>query len=94
MSEFNAKRTRSDFLALIWRTVSKEPVLAILIFALLYLAWLSVPAVLLTLLILGLGGAVYRSRMVAAHSVFGRTADDGVHGVELWTIVDPCPEEF
>ena len=46
----------------------------VVIFALLYLAWLSVPAVLLTLLILGLGGVVYRSRMMAAHVAFHETA--------------------
>ena len=43
-------------------------------FAILYLAWLSVPAVLLTLLVLCLGGAVYHSRMKAAHANFVQTA--------------------
>jgi putative ATP-binding cassette transporter len=48
----------------------------VVIFALLYLAWLSVPAFILTLLILGLGGVVYRSRMTAAHDAFRTTADE------------------
>jgi len=46
----------------------------VVIFALLYLAWLSIPAVLLTLLILGLGGVVYRSRMITAYAAFRGTA--------------------
>lgn len=37
MSEFHAKRARFDVLARIWRAVSKEPVLAILVFALIVL---------------------------------------------------------
>ena len=48
----------------------------VVMFALLYLAWLSVPAVLLTLLILGLGGVVYRSRMIAAYAAFRGAAEE------------------
>ncbi len=37
MADYNVKHTRSDILARIWRTVSKEPVLAILVLALVVL---------------------------------------------------------
>ncbi len=46
----------------------------VVFFAIMYLAWLSIPAVLLTLLVLSLGGTVYHSRMMAAHANFVQTA--------------------
>lgn len=46
----------------------------VIFFAILYLAWLSIPAVVLTLFFLSLGGAVYYSRMKAAHAIFLRSA--------------------
>jgi putative pyoverdin transport system ATP-binding/permease protein len=48
----------------------------VVLFALLYLAWLSVPAVVLTLLILGIGWAVYRSRMAVAHVKFAQASHE------------------
>ncbi|KMY86202.1 Anion permease ArsB/NhaD-like protein [Candidatus Paraburkholderia calva] len=50
MSEFDIKRPRPDFIARIWRAVSKEPVLAILMLALVVLQtvhprpWTALPA--------------------------------------------------
>jgi putative ATP-binding cassette transporter len=48
----------------------------VVIFALLYLAWLNIPAFVLAVLILGLGGAAYRSRMLAAHAAFQAAASE------------------
>jgi putative ATP-binding cassette transporter len=48
----------------------------IVLFALFYLAWLSIPALLLTLLVLGIGWAVYRSRMSSAHAMFVQSAHE------------------
>ncbi|SAL49081.1 transporter [Caballeronia peredens] len=70
MSEFNVKRTRYDLLARIWRAVSKEPVLAILAFALVMLqiahprAWMSLPGLVDWQTVLTLAGLLILTKAI------------------------------
>ncbi|MDR5786055.1 MULTISPECIES: SLC13 family permease [unclassified Caballeronia] len=70
MSEFDVNRTRSDFLARIWRAVSKEPVLAILVFALVVLQiahprpWMSLPGLVDWQTVLTLAGLLVLTKAI------------------------------
>ncbi|SAK51789.1 transporter [Caballeronia glebae] len=70
MSEFDVKRTRSDFLARIWRAVSKEPVLAILVFAFVVLQiahprpWMSLPGLVDWQTVLTLAGLLILTKAI------------------------------
>ena len=70
MSEFNVKSTRFDLLARIWRAVSKEPVLAILVFALVVLQighprpWMSLPGLVDWQTVLTLAGLLILTKAI------------------------------
>jgi len=70
LSEFDVNRTRSDFLARIWRAVSKEPVLAILVFALVVLQiahprpWMSLPGLVDWQTVLTLAGLLVLTKAI------------------------------
>jgi Na+/H+ antiporter NhaD/arsenite permease-like protein len=70
LSEFNVKSTRFDLLARIWRAVSKEPVLAILVFALVVLQighprpWMSLPGLVDWQTVLTLAGLLILTKAI------------------------------
>lgn len=70
MAEFDVERTRPDFLARIWRTVAKEPVLAILVFALAVLQivhprpWMSLPGLVDWQTVLTLAGLLILTKAI------------------------------
>ncbi|MDR5755499.1 SLC13 family permease [Caballeronia sp. LZ035] len=70
MSEVNVKRTRLDWIGRIWRTVSKEPVLAILVFALAVLQvvqprpWPSLPGLVDWQTVLTLAGLLILTKAI------------------------------
>ncbi|SAK92014.1 SLC13 family permease [Caballeronia ptereochthonis] len=87
MSEFNAKRTRPDFFTRIWRTVSKEPVLAILVFALVVLqiahprAWMSLPGLVDWQTVLTLAGLLILTKAIELSGFLMWAAHRLVHHV-------------
>ncbi|MDR5777982.1 SLC13 family permease [Caballeronia sp. LZ065] len=70
MSEVNVKRTRLDWIGRLWRTVSKEPVLAILVFALVVLQiaqprpWPSLPGLVDWQTVLTLAGLLILTKAI------------------------------
>jgi Na+/H+ antiporter NhaD/arsenite permease-like protein len=70
MSEFDVKRARPDFFARIWRAVSKDPVLAILVIALIVLQvvhprpWMSLPALVDWQTVLTLAGLLILTKAI------------------------------
>jgi Na+/H+ antiporter NhaD/arsenite permease-like protein len=70
MSEFDVKHTRPEFFTRIWRAISKEPVLAILVFALVVLqavhprAWMSLPALVDWQTVLTLAGLLILTKAI------------------------------
>lgn len=70
MSGVNVKRTRPDWIGRIWRTVSKEPVLAILVFALVVLQvvqprpWPSLPGLVDWQTVLTLAGLLILTKAI------------------------------
>ncbi|WP_250526407.1 SLC13 family permease [Caballeronia sp. GAWG2-1] len=70
MSEYNVKQSRSDLLARVWRTVSKEPVLAILVLALGVLqvvhprSWASLPGLVDWQTVLTLAGLLILTKAI------------------------------
>ncbi|GAB5098654.1 SLC13 family permease [Caballeronia sp. HLA56] len=70
MSEYNVKQSRSDLLTRVWRTVSKEPVLAILVLALGVLqvvhprSWASLPGLVDWQTVLTLAGLLILTKAI------------------------------
>jgi Na+/H+ antiporter NhaD/arsenite permease-like protein len=70
MSEFDVKRARPEFFTRVWRAVSKEPVLAILVFALVVLQavhprpWMSLPALVDWQTVLTLAGLLILTKAI------------------------------
>ncbi|KND56502.1 hypothetical protein BPUN_0411 [Candidatus Paraburkholderia kirkii] len=87
MSEFNVKRTRPDFFTRIWRAVSKEPVLAILVLALVVLqvahprAWRSLPGLVDWQTVLTLAGLLILTKAIELSGFLMWAAHRLVHHV-------------
>ena len=87
MSEYNIKRTRPDFLARLWRAVSKEPVLSILVVALIGLQivhprpWMSLPGLVDWQTVLTLAGLLILTKAIELSGFLMWAAHRLVHNI-------------
>jgi Na+/H+ antiporter NhaD/arsenite permease-like protein len=87
LSEYNIKRTRPDFLARLWRAVSKEPVLSILVVALIGLQivhprpWMSLPGLVDWQTVLTLAGLLILTKAIELSGFLMWAAHRLVHNI-------------